>query len=34
AIAWGKTSQILLAAYHTGHHKGDTLEMIEEVQTV
>ncbi|MEQ8973999.1 MAG: isoaspartyl peptidase/L-asparaginase [Coleofasciculus sp. C1-SOL-03] len=34
AIAWGKTSQILLAAYHTGHQKGDTLEMIEEVQTV
>jgi len=33
-IAWGKTSQILLAAYHTGHQKGDTLEMIEEVQTV
>ncbi|MEQ9553209.1 isoaspartyl peptidase/L-asparaginase [Coleofasciculus sp. G3-WIS-01] len=34
AIAWGKTSQILLAAYHTGHQKGDTLEIIEEVQTV
>ncbi|MFP4121742.1 isoaspartyl peptidase/L-asparaginase [Coleofasciculus sp.] len=34
AIACGKTSQILLAAYHTGHQKGDTLEMIEEVQTV
>ncbi len=34
AIAWGKTSQILLAAYHTGHQKGDTLEMIEEVQTI
>jgi len=34
AIAWGKTSQILLAAYHTGHQKGDTLQMIEEVQTV
>jgi L-asparaginase len=34
AIACGKTSQILLAAYHTGHQKGDTLEMIEEVQTI
>ncbi|MGF1512807.1 MAG: isoaspartyl peptidase/L-asparaginase [Elainellaceae cyanobacterium] len=26
AIAWGKTSDILLAAYHTGDEVGDTLE--------
>jgi L-asparaginase len=26
-IAWGKTSEILLAAYHTGQHIDDTLEM-------
>ncbi|MGB3615668.1 MAG: isoaspartyl peptidase/L-asparaginase [Elainellaceae cyanobacterium] len=26
AIAWGKTSDILLAAYHTGTAAGDTLE--------
>ena len=26
AIAWGKTSEILLAAYHTGDAIGDTLE--------
>jgi L-asparaginase len=26
AIAWGKTSEILLAAYHTGETIGDTLE--------
>lgn len=26
AIAWGKTSQVLLAAYHTGEKIGDTLE--------
>lgn len=26
AIAWGKTSQVLLAAYHTGEAMGDTLE--------
>lgn len=25
-IAWGKTSQVLLAAYHTGERIGDTLE--------
>lgn len=29
AIAWGKTSQVLLAAYHTGENMGDTLEMDE-----
>lgn len=34
AIAWGKTSKVLLAAYHTGHQIGDTLEMVEEVQTL
>jgi L-asparaginase len=26
AIAWGKTSQILLAAYHDGQQMGDTLD--------
>ncbi|NJN88252.1 MAG: isoaspartyl peptidase [Leptolyngbyaceae cyanobacterium SL_7_1] len=26
AIAWGKTSDVLLAAYHTGEHIGDTLD--------
>ncbi len=26
AIAWGKTSEVLLAAYHTGDRLGDTLE--------
>jgi L-asparaginase len=26
AIAWGKTSEVLLAAYHTGQAIGDTLE--------
>ncbi len=25
-IAWGKTSEVLLAAYHTGEQMGDTLE--------
>ncbi len=27
AIAWGKTSAVLLAAYHTGEQIGDTLEL-------
>ena len=31
-IAWGKTSQILLAAYHDGEKIGDTLEVSEEMQ--
>ncbi|QXE21537.1 peptidase T2, asparaginase 2 [Richelia sinica FACHB-800] len=26
AISWGKTSQVLLAAYHNGTTMGDTLE--------
>ncbi|WP_421659181.1 isoaspartyl peptidase/L-asparaginase [Leptothermofonsia sp. ETS-13] len=26
AIAWGKTSEVLLAAYHTGEKVGDTLD--------
>lgn len=30
AISWGKTSQVLLAAYHTGEEIGDTLEWIGE----
>lgn len=33
-IAWGKTSQTLLAAYHDGQKIGDTLEATKEVQTV
>lgn len=28
AIAWGKTSQVLLAAYHDGDQIGDTLEWV------
>ncbi len=31
-IAWGKTSQILLAAYHDGENIGDTLEVSEQMQ--
>jgi L-asparaginase len=31
-IAWGKTSEILLAAYHTGDRKGDSLDMDPGVQ--
>ncbi|HBB30751.1 MAG TPA: isoaspartyl peptidase [Cyanobacteria bacterium UBA8803] len=34
AIAYGKTSKTLLAAYHTGEQIGDTLEMVEDVQTI
>ncbi|WP_239124872.1 isoaspartyl peptidase/L-asparaginase [Leptolyngbya sp. CCY15150] len=33
AIAWGKTSEILLAAYHNGDAIGDTLELPEGMQT-
>lgn len=29
-IAWGKTSQVLLAAYHNGQEIGDTLESAED----
>jgi len=29
-IAWGKTSEVLLAAYHTGEKAGDTLDWICE----
>ncbi len=29
AIAWGKTSQVILAAYHTGEAMGDALEAGE-----
>ncbi|NJO39746.1 MAG: isoaspartyl peptidase [Cyanobacteria bacterium CRU_2_1] len=32
AIAWGKTSQALLAAYHDGQAIGDTLEMDSGTQ--
>jgi L-asparaginase len=31
-IAWGKTSEVLLAAYHDGEKIGDTLEASEEMQ--
>lgn len=33
AIAWGKTSDVLLAAYHTGEIIGDTLELPTGLQT-
>ncbi|MUL36667.1 isoaspartyl peptidase/L-asparaginase [Gloeocapsopsis dulcis] len=33
AIAWGKTSEVLLAAYHTGEQVGDTLEWIGDELT-
>jgi L-asparaginase len=32
-IGWGKTSQVLLAAYHDGQQMQDTLEMGIEAQT-
>ncbi|RCJ38791.1 isoaspartyl peptidase [Nostoc minutum NIES-26] len=32
AIAWGKTSQVLLAAYHNGENIGDTLELPLETE--
>ncbi|HEY9645323.1 MAG TPA: isoaspartyl peptidase/L-asparaginase, partial [Chroococcidiopsis sp.] len=32
AIAWGKTSEVLLAAYHDGTQLGDTLDMPEGMQ--
>jgi L-asparaginase len=31
-IAWGKTSEILLGAYHTGEKMGDTLDLPAGVQ--
>jgi L-asparaginase len=30
AIAWGKTSQVILAAFHDGEKIGDTLELAED----
>jgi L-asparaginase len=33
AIAWGKTSEVLLAAYHNGDRVGDTLELPDGLQT-
>ncbi|TAD74040.1 MAG: isoaspartyl peptidase [Oscillatoriales cyanobacterium] len=33
AIAWGKTSEVLLAAYHNGDRLGDTLELPDGLQT-
>jgi L-asparaginase len=32
-IGWGKTSEVLLAAYHTGEKIGDTLDLSIDVQT-
>lgn len=32
-IGWGKTSEVLLAAYHTGDRIGDTLELPDDLQT-
>ena len=32
AIAWGKTSEVLLAAYHDGQNLGDTLELPDGPQ--
>ncbi|HEY9809992.1 MAG TPA: isoaspartyl peptidase/L-asparaginase [Halomicronema sp.] len=32
-IGWGKTSEVLLAAYHTGSEMGDTLELPDGVVT-
>ncbi|GAC1496580.1 MAG: isoaspartyl peptidase/L-asparaginase [Chamaesiphon sp.] len=33
AICWGKTSEVLLAAYHTGEQIGDTLEWSDDKLT-
>ncbi|MDY6940581.1 MAG: isoaspartyl peptidase/L-asparaginase [Cyanobacteriota bacterium] len=33
AIAWGKTSEVILAAFHDGEHIGDTLEATKETAT-
>lgn len=32
-IAWGKTSEVLLAAYHDGKRMADTLELDEGLLT-
>lgn len=32
AIGWGKTSEVLLAAYHNGDSIGDTLEISPGTQ--
>jgi L-asparaginase len=32
AIAWGKTSEVLLAAFHNGEQIGDTLEIPQGPQ--
>ncbi len=31
AIAWGKTSEVLLAAYHDGNTVGDSLEWVDDM---
>ena len=33
SIGWGKTSEVLLAAFHTGDKIGDTLELPTDLQT-
>ncbi|MBD1825399.1 isoaspartyl peptidase/L-asparaginase [Cyanobacteria bacterium FACHB-DQ100] len=33
SIGWGKTSEVLLAAYHTGDRIGDTLDLPTNLQT-
>jgi L-asparaginase len=32
-IGWGKTSEVLFAAYHNGAKSGDTLELTTETTT-
>ena len=32
AIAWGKTSEVILAAFHDGEQVGDTLEAVENTE--
>ncbi|MBD1938798.1 isoaspartyl peptidase/L-asparaginase [Microcoleus sp. FACHB-68] len=33
AIGWGKTSEVLLAAYHTGNQMGDTLDLSDGIES-
>jgi L-asparaginase len=30
AIAWGKTSEVILAAYHNGKEIGDTVDWTDD----
>jgi L-asparaginase len=34
AIAWGKTSEVILSAFHDGDHIGDSLEMGKGTQVI